>query len=127
MWSELRNQSKKLRPKWILTRIETRLTPGIPDVLLCDEAGTFHFIELKYTTSNVVALSPHQVSWLTKHSHSKSWIIVRKGDRRGKGDRETFLYPALEAMDLRMDGLVREPLYHCGKQVPWDEIFDLIK
>ena len=126
LWSEFRNQAKKLRPKWILTRIETRLTPGIPDVLLCDEQGTFHFIELKYTTSNVVALSPHQVSWLTKHSHSHSWILVRRGDRRGKGDRETFLYPASEAMDLRMEGLVRDPLFHCNKEVPWATIFDVI-
>ena len=126
LWSEFRTQAKKLRPEWILTRIETRLTPGIPDVLMCDEKGTFHFIELKYTTSHVVDLRPHQVAWLTRHAHSNSWILVRQGDRRGKGDRKTYLYPALEAMDLRMGGLARTPLFQCDKEVPWSAIFDVM-
>jgi hypothetical protein len=34
--------------------------PGVPDVLLCDEEGDFHFVELKATGGRAVDLRPHQ-------------------------------------------------------------------
>jgi len=30
--------------------------PGVPDVVLCDESGNFHFVELKATMTNAVDL-----------------------------------------------------------------------
>ena len=38
--------------------------------MVCDTAGDFHLIELKFTTSKVVALSPHQVSFMAKHKNA---------------------------------------------------------
>ena len=62
----------------IFTRIESTALPGVPDLLICDESGKFHMVELKFITANAVSLRPHQVSWLTKHGKSSSWILVKK-------------------------------------------------
>jgi hypothetical protein len=68
---------KKTKRNLILTRLETWATPGIPDLIICDENGKFHFIELKYTATKAVQISPHQVAWLSKHKHSSSWIFIK--------------------------------------------------
>ena len=60
------------------TRLETWAMPGVPDVLLCDEQGDFHFVELKATGGQAVELRPHQVSWMSTHAHASVWILVRK-------------------------------------------------
>ena len=62
--------SWKARNDVILTRIENASTPGIPDILLCDEKNNFHLIELKVSKGNVVKLSPHQVAFAVKHSEA---------------------------------------------------------
>ena len=38
------------------TRLETWAMPGVPDVVLLDEFGNFHFVELKATAGNAVDL-----------------------------------------------------------------------
>ena len=52
--------------------------PGVPDVVLCDERGYFHFVELKATAGNAVDLRPHQVAWLSNHGHGSVWVLVKK-------------------------------------------------
>jgi len=99
--------------------------PGIPDVLACDDAGHFHFIELKATTGNVVDLRPHQVAWLTKHSIASVWVLVRKVATKTQ-PQKIFLYHGREAMDLKMEGLKVGPLYYAEGDFDWDTIMGLI-
>jgi len=99
--------------------------PGIPDVLLCDELGSFHFVELKSTAGNAVDLRPHQVAWLTNHAHASVWVLVKKLKSKTK-DEQLFLYAGGDAMDLKMEGLKVEPLYHAEGAFDWEEIFSLI-
>ena len=99
--------------------------PGVPDVLLCDEVGDFHFIELKATGGQAVELRPHQVAWLTNHAHGSTWILVRKVKTKTLPQR-IFLYPGNAAMDLKMEGLKVEPLFECEGDPDWDTILDLI-
>ena len=64
----------------ICTRIENSSTQGIPDLLLLDRAKDFHLIELKVVKGNKVLLSPHQVSFATRHKGARSWIVAKKKD-----------------------------------------------
>jgi hypothetical protein len=59
MKSELKKSPRKLTA----TRLETWATPGVPDVLLCDESGGFHFIELKATKGNAVEKTEEPFEW----------------------------------------------------------------
>ena len=110
---------------WRMTRIETWAMPGIPDVLACDDAGAFHFIELKATAGNAVDLRPHQVAWLTTHSHASVWVLVRKLATKTLPQR-IYLYHGRLAMELKMEGLKVVPLYYAEGDFEWGTIMGLI-
>ena len=122
---------EKSKKKIEHTRLETWAMPGVPDVVLCDESGNFHFVELKASTTNAVDLRPHQVSWLSRHKHASTWVLVlRIADRGTRTKAPTpesiSLYHGSEAMDLKFDGLKVEPVYRSDGEVDWDRILDLI-
>jgi hypothetical protein len=110
---------------WKATRLETWAMPGIPDVLLCDDSGLFHLVELKATAGNAVDLRPHQVAWLSRHAEASVWVVVRKVATEIR-PQKMYLYHGRDAMDLKMAGLKVDPLY-CATGVPdWDAILELI-
>ena len=112
--------------KLILTRIENWVGSGIPDLLMCDQLGAFHFVELKYTTTNKVDLRPSQVAWLTRHRHSSSWVLVKKQPKPTEV-AEIFLFRGADAVDLKMEGLDKvRPEVRCKQPFKWDKIFHLI-
>ena len=84
-----------------LTRLESWATPGVPDVLCCAEDGSFSFMELKvmHGKSKKVALSPHQVSWQTRHGHANSFVVVRDSSL------DISVYMGRDSTDLCMDGV----------------------
>ena len=94
--------------------------------MLCDEQGTFHFVELKFLTGNAVTLQPSQVAWLSRHQHSPSWILIKK-QSKPEVPPEMFLYPASAAVDLKMYGLQSvEAIHYQEHPFDWDLLFDLI-
>ena len=99
--------------------------PGVPDVLLCDEAGNFHFVELKATAGKAVDLRPHQVAWLSNHAHASVWVLVLKKKTKNL-PQMVLLYSGSAAMDLKMQGMDIEPLFVCEGDPDWETIFGLI-
>lgn len=111
--------------KWTTTRLETWAIPGVPDVLLCDEAGAFHFLELKTTGTKAVALSPHQVAWLTRHGHASVWVLVERSAGKER-PRSLYLFHGRDAVALRMDGAdAVEPVGVWQWPPPWEEVLAL--
>lgn len=86
-----------------MTRLESWALPGVPDILVCDSKGRFHLIELKYTKTNSVKLSPHQVGFFRRHEHASVWLFVRH-DPKG-GTPRLLLYPPEQVVPLSMDGI----------------------
>ena len=104
------------------TRLESWAIPGIPDVLLCGESGVFSFLELKVTKSGAgkLGLSPHQCSWLSRHSSGPCFIVVRDGSL------DIRVYRGSDAVDLRMDGLAAvEALAVFQEPYDWEAFFRL--
>jgi hypothetical protein len=104
------------------TRLESWALPGLPDVLLCSESGQFSLLELKATKARAgkLDLSPHQVAWLSRHSHSNSFIVLR--DR----SLDISVFAAADAVDLRMgDFTAVEALQVFSEPYCWDEFFEL--
>lgn len=125
-YRQMKDGITKLPRKVILTRIETWASAGVPDLMICDEEGHFHFIELKNTSTNAVELRPHQVAWACRHGHASSWILVRK-QTSAKADQELYLFNGHHAVELRMEGLQAvEPVCHQVKKFDWSEVLDLI-
>ena len=115
---------KKTKRNLILTRLETWATPGIPDLIICDENGKFHFIELKYTATKAVQISPHQVAWLSKHKHSSSWIFIKR-DFCKENTSFIIIYKSEDAIDLKLQGLKKPPFYCEEEPFDWHEILSL--
>ena len=125
LYQQLRAASKRSKRNLTLTRIENWASQGIPDLLICDETGKFHFVELKFVKANAVNLSPHQVAWHIRHKHSSCWTIIKK-QNKPDSDPVLFLYHAEQAMDLKANGLKTEPKLHQEKKFVCDDVFDLI-
>jgi len=121
----MRTALKKSSRKIASTRLETWATPGIPDVLLCDENGKFHFVELKATSGNAVDLRPHQVAWLSTHKNASVWVLVKKLQTKNAPE-QIFLFHGRDAMDLKLEGLKVEPAIHQKEKFDWEDIFRLI-
>ena len=117
-WTKLKTQSKKRN--WLTTRIENWAGQGFPDVVLCDPKGFFHLVELKNLNSgNKVNLSPHQVSFLTRHSHASVWLAVFRR-------RELFLYKGSSAVEVVENGLKAEPHVKLTIPADWNIFFTLL-
>ena len=125
-YKQVKEAAQRLNRKLLLTRIENYVGAGIPDLLICDDLGNFHFVELKFLTGNAVTLQPSQVAWLSRHQHSSSWILIKRQTKPTE-PAECLLYPANAAMDLKMEGITKtEPLFRCEQPFNWETIFGLI-
>jgi hypothetical protein len=58
---------------WI--RIENLAVPGTPDLLGYNNNGIFFTVELKYTKTNKITFSPHQIAFHVKHPRN-TFILV---------------------------------------------------
>jgi|TARA_A100001391_G_C5002224_1_gene261076 Holliday junction resolvase len=104
----------------ICTRIENSSTQGIPDLLLLDRAKDFHLIELKVVKGNKVLLSPHQVSFATRHAGARSWIVAKKDDT-------VYLYRSDQAIAVFEDG-IRCPAHGTfTKPIDWSHFLTTIE
>ena len=59
-----------------LIRLENLSVPGTPDILASNSNGFFFTIELKYTKTNKVTFSPHQIAFHVKHPRN-TFILVK--------------------------------------------------
>jgi len=68
-------QVKKNITKISWIRIENLAIPGTPDLLGYNNNGVFFTVELKYTKTNKITFSPHQIAFHVKHPHN-TFILV---------------------------------------------------
>lgn len=104
---QFKSEAKKSQPNWKLTRLETWSLPGVPDVLLFDQKNRFQMVELKYTTTNAVRLSPHQISFLSSHGQGLVWLLVKKDP--SSRPAEFFLYEGAAVLGVASNGLREKP------------------
>ena len=67
------------RGNYIVSRLESYVTPGFPDCLVYHKQTGFFTLELKVAnSSNKVVLSPFQIAWNMRHATSgaQSYILV---------------------------------------------------
>ena len=65
--------------KYIVSRLESYVTPGFPDCLIYNKVTGFFTVELKIAqTNNKVTISPFQIAWNMRHAlaGSQSYILV---------------------------------------------------
>ena len=83
---------------YIVSRLESYVTPGFPDCLIYNKVTGFFTIELKVIQSNnKVKISPFQIAWNTRHAKAgaQSYILVSLAARG-----EVKLFHGCKSMDL---------------------------
>ena len=88
---------------WI--RIENLAVPGTPDLLGCNNNGFFFTVELKYTKTNKIKFSPHQIGFHVKHPHNTFILVLDASLNVPK------LYEGKRIQNLVAGGLVHEPMH----------------
>lgn len=123
MKTALNKLPKKKKPQ--ITRIETFGVQGIPDVMLCDNDGNFHFVELKTTPDENIRLSPLQVSWLTRHSTGSVWLMVKLLARKDRTE-SIHLYHADRVMSAAERGTRATPTHCFSHPYDWAKILSCV-
>jgi hypothetical protein len=100
-WHELKKRTIGI--SWI--RIENLSVPGTPDLLGYNNNGTFFTLELKYTKSNKVKFSPHQIAFHIKHPEN-TFILIKQEAGSFKAVK---LYEGKRIRKLVACGLTLEP------------------
>ena len=86
---------------WI--RIENLAVPGTPDLLGYNNNCLFFTVELKYTKTNKVTFSPHQIAFHVKHPLNTFILVFDASCRLPK------LYEGKDIKALVAGGLKLEP------------------
>ena len=76
LWHEIKTYNTKNNCKLSFTRLENSASWGTPDILGCNNSGTFFTVELKATKTNKVRFSPHQIAFHVKHP-TNTFILVK--------------------------------------------------
>ena len=115
------NQSLlKLNREIETTRLESWATPGVPDVVCCNERGDFTFMELKIVKRNRANLSPHQIAWLSRHAHSNVFVVALDADM------VISVYNGGDATALCVDGVSAVPVVATfEKPYDWETFWQL--
>ncbi len=101
LWRKIRNEITTI--SWI--RIENWALLGTPDLLGYSPNGNVFTLELKFTKSRKVQISPHQVSFHVKHK-TNTFVLVACDPKLGS----YRLYPGSRILELVDSGLKLEPL-----------------
>ena len=97
--------------EYIVSRLESYVTPGFPDCLIFHNVTGFFTLELKVIQSNnKISLSPFQIAWNMKHAMlgAPSYILVSLAQRG-----EVKLFHGCKTKDLGHSSMDLVPgLYH---------------
>ena len=111
-------QVKKNITKISWIRIENLAVPGTPDLLGYNSNGVFFTVELKYTKTNNITFSPHQIAFHVKHPRNTFILVLDACSMlpklyEGKNIRE------LAAWGLKLDAC-------CSSYESCSKVFDLL-
>ena len=101
LWRKVKNEIKSI--SWI--RIENWALLGTPDLMGYAHSGNFFTLELKFTKSRKVQISPHQVAFHTKHKKN-TYVLVACAPKLGS----FRLYPGSRILELVACGLDLTPV-----------------
>ena len=108
--------------KYIITRIESYVTPGFPDCLIYHNDVGFFTLELKVVRRNKkgigkVLISPFQMAWNTIHMIHGAPVFILAGSLDG---RYVKLFSCAEMRDLRAKNIDSVPGLYEGRLADLD-------
>ena len=87
--SKLYQKFKKNTPSILWTRLESWSSFGVPDLLGYNNLCGFFMVELKFTQSNKIKFSPHQILFHTTRNE-RNFILVEQALRASRSSLKLF-------------------------------------
>ena len=87
--SKLYQKFKKNTPSILWTRLESYINFGVPDLLGYNNLCGFFMVELKFTQSNKIKFSPHQILFHTTRTE-RNFILVEQALRASRSTVKLF-------------------------------------
>jgi Holliday junction resolvase len=87
--SKLYQKFKKNTPSILWTRLESWSSFGVPDLLGYNNLCGFFMVELKFTQSNKIKFSPHQILFHTTRNE-RNFILVEQAHRASRSTVKLF-------------------------------------
>jgi len=87
--SKLYQKFKKNTPQILWTRLESWASFGVPDLLGYNNLCGFFMVELKFTQSNKIKFSPHQILFHTTRNE-RNFILVEQALRASRSSLKLF-------------------------------------
>ena len=87
--SKLYQKFKKNTPSILWSRLESWSSFGVPDLLGYNNLCGFFMVELKFTQSNKIKFSPHQILFHTTRNE-RNFILVEQALRASRSSLKLF-------------------------------------
>ena len=87
--SKLYQKFKKNTPSILWSRLESWSSFGVPDLLGYNNLCGFFMVELKFTQSNKIKFSPHQILFHTTRNE-RNFILVEQAHRAPRSTVKLF-------------------------------------
>ena len=100
--TKLYQKFKKNTPSILWTRLESYINFGVPDLLGYNNLCGFFMVELKFTQSNKVKFSPHQILFHTTRNE-RNFILVEQALRASQSTLKLFSSSEINNLIIGID------------------------
>jgi hypothetical protein len=100
--SKLYQKFKKNTPSILWTRLESWSSFGVPDLLGYNNLCGFFMVELKFTQSNKIKFSPHQILFHTTRIE-RNFILVEQALRASRSSLKLFSSSEINNLIIGID------------------------
>ena len=100
--SKLYQKFKKNTPQILWTRLESWSSFGVPDLLGYNNLCGFFMVELKFTQSNKIKFSPHQILFHTTRNE-RNFILVEQALRASRSTVKLFASSEINNLIVGID------------------------
>ena len=100
--SKLYQKFKKNTPSILWTRLESYINFGVPDLLGYNNLCGFFMVELKFTQSNKIKFSPHQILFHTTRNE-RNFILVEQALRASSSSIKLFSSSEINNLIIGID------------------------
>jgi len=103
--TKLYQKFKKNTPSILWTRLESYINFGVPDLLGYNNLCGFFMVELKFTQSNKIKFSPHQILFHTTRNE-RNFILVEQALRASQSTLKLFSSSEINNLIVGIDKAV---------------------
>ena len=115
-WKNVKRLLENGEEKYLISRIESYVTPGFPDCIVFHKKLGFFTLELKIVqANNKIRISPLQTAWNKWYAGYGATVFILVNLPKAPGGSRVKLFSGAEAQDLRHNDIDSVPGLYEGR------------